>query len=166
MRVPAYLLFFLGMLILLVMVCIIYYRIYKRTINRALTDTSKKHKAMPAPFSIVAILTIIFLLFNIFLSYIIGFGMAYRTFDSDDGQIDVHAFYAEVQEIGDNTITVKGIQLNEKEYREVLTYQLYDGIEIEWNGQLISLGDLNEGDMVSIILLTDLGGIEDIFKIY
>ena len=46
MRVPAYLLFFLGMLILLVMVCIIYYRIYKRTINRALTDTSKKHKAI------------------------------------------------------------------------------------------------------------------------
>ena len=31
---------------------------------------------------------------------------------------------------------------------------------------IISPGDLNEGDMVSIILLTDLGGIEDIFKIY
>ena len=37
---------------------------------------------------------------------------------------------------------------------------------IEWHEQPILLSNLNEGDLISIILATDAGGIEDIFKIY
>ena len=36
---------------------------------------------------------------------------------------------------------------------------------IEQDGQPISVSDLKEGQFVSIVLLTDLGGVEDIFKI-
>lgn len=165
MGFPIYFLLILGMVFLLIILCVIYYRIYKRKINMALDGTADLHRPMPSPFNVAVILTVIFLLFAILMSFVIGFGMGYRSLDDDDKQIDVHAFYAEVQEIGTKTITVKGIQLNDEKYRDEFTFQLYDGLMIEWHEQSISLEDLKEGDLVSIILITDAGGIEDIFKI-
>ncbi|MGN0351647.1 MAG: hypothetical protein ACI4ES_08335 [Roseburia sp.] len=166
MGLPIYFLLLLGMVFLLITACVVYYLIYKRKINMALDGTTEQHKPMPAPFNVAVALTIIFLLFAILMSFIIGFGIGYRSLDNDDGQIDIHAFYAEVQEIRAETITVKGIQLNDEEYRDESTFQLYEGLMIEWHEQPISLSDLDEGDLVSIILITDAGGIEDVFKIY
>lgn len=164
MGFPAYFLLIIGMVIFLIAVCVVYYRIYKRKINMALDGTMEQSKPMPAPFNVAVVLTIIFLLFAILMSYIIGFGMGYRSLD-DEGQIDVHAFYAEVKEVREETITVKGIQLNDEAYRGEFTFQLYEGLIIEWHDQLISFSDLEEGDSVSIILITDVLGVEDIFKI-
>lgn len=165
MGFPAYFLFIFGMIIFLIAVCVVYYRIYKRKINMALDGETGQHKPMPSPFNVAVALTIIFLLFAVLMSFIIGFGMGYRSLDGGDGQIDIHSFYAEVKEIEEETITVKGIQLNDEAYRDEFTFQLYEGLMIEWHEQLISFSDLDKGDLVSIILLTDVAGIEDIFKI-
>lgn len=167
MNLPLYILLLLGMLILLIGICVAYYWIYKKKINLALHGASTQSKPMPAPFSVAAVLIIAFLLFAILLSFIIGFGMGYRSLDREsDGQIDIQTLYAEITEIGTDTITVEGLQLNGTNYRSEFTFQLHEGLMIECNDTQISISDLNEGDFVSIILLTDLGGIEDVFKIY
>ena len=165
MGFPIYFLLLLGILCLLIVVCIAYYRIYKCKINKALDGTTP-HKPMPSPFNVAVALIVIFLLFAILMSFVIGFGMGYRSLDNDDGEIDVNAFYAEVQTVEADTITVKGIQLNDEKYRGEFTFQLYEGLMIEWHEQPILLSDLDEGDLISIVLVTDAGGIEDIFKIY
>ena len=36
---------------------------------------------------------------------------------------------------------------------------------IEWHDQQLSVSDLDVGDLVSVTLLTDLLGVEDVFKI-
>ena len=93
--------------------------------------------------------------------------MGYRSLDREsDGQIDIQTLYAEITEIRTDTITVEGLQLNGTDYCSEFTFQLHEGLMIECNDTQISVSDLNEGDFVSSILLTDLGGIEDVFKIY
>lgn len=172
MGFPAYLLLFLGMAILLIGVCFVYYQIYKRRINRALSEITDQQKPMPSPFNVAISLTIIFLLFAILMSFVIGFGMGYRSLDQDtEGQIDVNSFYAEIMAIekdtntGADTIAVKGIELNEESYRNEFTFVLYEGLMIEWHDQQLSVSDLDVGDLVSVTLLTDLLGVEDVFKI-
>ena len=90
---------------------------------------------------------------------------ASKEFSKEDGQIDVTAFYAEIISIDENAVTVKGIALNEKEYRQEVTFQLHESVIIEWNNQPLTIGNLGEGDLVSIILIEDVLGVEDIFKI-
>lgn len=166
MGFPIYFLFLLGMLFILIVICIAYYRIYKCRINKTLDGTTTLQKPMPSPFNVAVALTVVFLLFAILMSFVIGFVMGYRSPDNVDGEIDVNTFYAEVQAVDAGTITVKGIQLNDEKYRGEFIFQLYESLMIEWHEQPILLSDLDEGDLISIVLVTDSGGIEDIFKIY
>lgn len=167
MPFPTYFLFLFIVLVLFVAGCFIYFRIYKRKINEALVNGTKSGKTLPAPHSIAVILLVMFLLFTVFISFIAGFGVAYRAAEKqkDEGQIDVHAYYAEVKEINNNTITVSGMQINDEKYQGEFTYQLYDGLIIECHEQPIAISDISEGDCVEIILLTAINGYEDIFKI-
>lgn len=169
---PVYVFTVLGLVLLLVVFCIIYYRIYKYNINRVLEDPTYMHKPMPAPFHVAIVATIIFLIFAIGISFAVGFGMGYRALDDDGkGQIDVNTIYAQIKDIEENVtsvesmMTVDTIELNYEPYYKELTFRLYEGLMIERNDQPISLSDLQAGDFVSIVLLTDLGGVEDIIKI-
>ena len=143
--------------------CGLYLKFYKRKINMALNGMTVK--AIPAPLHIAVIFLIVFLICMVFISFVCGFGVAYRSFENEEGQIDVTAFYAEIVSIDESHITVEGISLNEKDYRGEFTLELHESIIIEWHGQQIAPTDLCEGDMVAIILIQDIGGIEDIFKI-
>lgn len=165
MQFPAFFLIIAGMVILLITIGVVYYRIYKRKINLALAGSGTQGKPMPAPFDMAALLIIVFLLFAVLMSFVLGFRMGYHALDNDEGQIDIHAFYAEVKEVGTETITVKGLQLNDADYRSEFTFQLYEGLMIERHNQPISLSDIDKGDLVSIVLLTDISGVEDVFKI-
>jgi len=84
---------------------------------------------------------------------------------SQTSTFDIQSFYAEVKEVGDNTILVKGISLNDESYRGEFRYNVWEATRLEWRNTPISLSDLDEGDLVSITLVTDLGGITYIFKI-
>jgi len=167
MKLPAYILLLLGVMLFLVGVCAVYYWVYKKKINLALNGAASPSKPMPAPFGVATVLIIAFLLFGILMSFIIGFGMGYRALkDEPEGEIDIQTLYAEITEIGPDTITVEGLQLNGTDYSSEYTVHLYEGLMIEWNDRQIAASDLNEGDFVSIILLTDVAGVEDVFKIY
>lgn len=167
MNLPVYILFILGMIVVLTCICVVYCWLYKKKINMVLKGANTQNKTMPAPFKVVSLLIIAFLIFAIFMSFIIGYGMGYHYLDSDsEGQIDVQTLYGKITEIETDTITVDGLQLNGEEHRAEFTFQLYEGLMIECNDAQISASDLNEGDFVSIILLTDLAGVEDVFKIY
>lgn len=163
---PLFLIFVAGLLVVLIGCCVLYVRFYKRRINEALNGTLKMSKTMPAPFTVAIMLLIAFLIFAVFMSFVIGFGSGYRSLDGEeDGQIDVNAFYAEIISIDERTITVNGISLNQKDYRGELTFQLHESVIVEWNGQQIAPNNLQEGDLIAIILLKDVVGLEDIFKI-
>ena len=169
---PAFIFVILGLAIVLITFCVIYYRIYQHNINKVLENGTHLHKPMPAPFHIVLVATIIFLLIAIVLSFVIGFGMGYRSLDDNgEGQIDINTIYAQIKDIDENVtsaesiMTVDALEFNYEPYHKELTFRLYDGLMIERNDKPISLSDLQTGDFISIVLLTDLGGVEDIFKI-
>lgn len=169
---PVYIFAILGLVIVLITFCVVYYRIYQHNINKVLDNETYSHKPMPAPFHIVLVATIIFLLIAIALSFVIGFGMGYRSLDDDgEGQIDINTIYAQIKDIEENVtsvesiMTVETIEFNYEPYHKELTFRLYDGLMIERNDQPISLSDLQTGDFVSIVLFTDVGGVEDIIKI-
>ncbi|HMM06907.1 MAG TPA: hypothetical protein PKD52_09595 [Clostridiales bacterium] len=84
---------------------------------------------------------------------------------SQTSAFDIQTFYAEVKDVGDNTILVEGISLNDESYRGEFRYDVWEATKLEWRNSPISLSDLDEGDLVSITLITDRGGITDIFKI-
>ncbi len=169
---PVYIFAILGLILVLIIFCVVYYQIYKHNINKVLKNSTHSHKPMPAPFHIALITTIIFLLIAVVISFVIGFGMGYRTLDNDsEGETDVNTIYAQIKEIQENItpvesmMTVETIELNYEPYHKELTFRLYKGLVIEQNDQSISLSDLKAGDFVSIVLFTDLGGVEDIIKI-
>lgn len=161
---PLFLIFVVGLLVILSSGCVLYLHFYKRRINKALNGST--NKTMPAPFNVAIVLLIAFLIFMVFISFVGGFGLGYRSLDSkEDGQIDVTAFYAEIISIDESNITVDGISLNEENYRGEFIFQLHESVIVEWNGEQIMLDTLKKGDLIVIVLIRDVVGIEDIFKI-
>lgn len=163
MILPIYILVLLGTIIFLAAFYIGYSLIYKRKNSTASSRTSEQQKLMPAPLHVAAVLIIVFLFIALLFSLFLHYGISHPI--TKDGEIDVDAFYAEVKEVGEDTVTVAGIPLNDKAYRGEFTFQTYEGLPVEWHDRQISISDLDEGNLVSVVLLTDLGGTEDIFKI-
>lgn len=164
MNLPFYLWLFLAAVVILWALCALYFHLYKRRINAAL-HTPDRPRPIPAPFHVAAILTVVLLVLSIVLSFLAGFGIAYRTMDDPDGEIDVTAFYAQVAEVGAETLVVEGLPTNRPEFRSMQTLQLYPGLPVLRHGQVVDAAQLQPGDSVCIILLTDVAGIEEIFKI-
>lgn len=161
---PLFLILVLGMITVFIGGCFVYIQLYKRRVNKVLNGAVKK--IMPAPFHAAIVLLIIVLIFAVFISFISGFGLAYRSLENKiDGQIDITAFYGEIISIDEHSITVKGLSINEKEYRDEFVFELHESVIIEWHNQPISLDELHKGDLIAIILVTDVAGLEDIFKI-
>lgn len=169
---PIFIFVILGLVFILFIFCAVYYRIYKRNINRALEDTTNSHKPMPAPFRVALGAIITFLILTIGISFAVGFGIGYHALDNDGkGRIDINTIYARITDIDGNVssaesmMTVETIERNYEPYQEKLTVRLYEGLVIERNNETVSVSDLQTGDLVAIVFLTDLGGTEDVFKI-
>ena len=79
--------------------------------------------------------------------------------------MDIYTFYAQVQEIAPNSISVEGLSLNEEPYRGVIQYDIWAETSIVRGSEVIQLSDLKQGDIVAITLVTGGGNITDIFKI-
>ena len=164
MNIPFYLWLFLAAVVILSVLCALYFYLYKRRINAAL-HTPDRPRPLPAPFHVAAILAVLLLVLSVVLSFLAGFGVAYRTMDDPEGEIDVTAFYAQVAEVGGETLVVEGLPVNRPEFRSTQTLQLYPELPVLRNGQIVDATQLQPGDSVCIILLTDVTGIEEIFKI-
>jgi hypothetical protein len=165
---PIYFLALFAILIILVATVIVYFQVYKRHINRALGATDGKRTSMVPPYRVAIVMTIIVLLIGILISYFAGYANAYKDYEEDAwvmSHSDIQTFYAEVKEIGDNSLLVEGISLNDENYRGEFQYDVWGEVSIYRQDTLIQLSDLSEGNLISITLVTDRTGITNIFKI-
>jgi len=165
---PIYFLALFVILIIFVATVIVYFQVYKRHINRALGATEGKIISMVPPYRVAIVMTIIVLLIGLFISYFAGYANAYKDNEEDAwvmSHSDIQTFYAEVKEIGENSLVVEGISLNDENYRGEFQYAVWGEVSIYRQDAVIQLSDLSEGDLVSITLLTDRTGITNIFKI-
>ncbi len=168
MGFPIYFLIVLAVAALLVAAVAVYFQLYKRSINKALEKNPGTHVPMTPPHKVAMMLTIAVLIVGIFISYFAGYKTAYDKYEEDLSQtstFDIQTYYAEVKDVGDNTILVEGISLNDESYRGEFRYDVWESTKLEWRNTSIILSDLDEGDLVSITLITDRSGITDLFKI-
>ena len=168
MDFPIYFLALFAIIMILVATGIIYFQVYKRHINKALVATEGKRTSMIPPNKIAIVMTIIVLLIGILISYFAGYVRAYKDYEEDAwvmSHSDIQTFYAEVKEVGENSILVEGISLNDEKYRGEFQYDVWGEVTIYRQDAVIQLSDLSEGDLISITLVTDRAGITDIFKI-
>ncbi|WP_407272457.1 hypothetical protein [Radiobacillus sp. PE A8.2] len=167
MGFPIYFLAVFAILIILVATVTVYFQVYKRHINRALGATEGKRKMVP-PNKIAIVMTIVVLLIGLLISYFAGYVNAYKDYEEDAwvmSHSDIQTFYAEVKEVGERSLLVDGISLNDENYRGDFQYDVWAEVSIYQQDTLIQLSDLSEGDLVSITLVTDRADITNIFKI-
>lgn len=167
MIISIFFIFILFLFILLLSTVFIYLQIYKRKINKTLNTTEKTSK-MPSPYQFAIVLTIIILSIGMVASYFIGYKVAYDRFENSARQLsasDIQTFYANIQSIDENTLTVNGISLNEEAYRGTFEYNVTQATVILYKEKTITFSDLKSGDFVAITLITAGGDVVDIYKI-
>lgn len=168
MGFPTYFLALFAIVIILVATVIVYFQVYKRHINKALGATEGKRTSMVPPYRVANVMTIIGLIIGLFISYFAGYVNAYKDYEEDAwvmSHSDIQTFYAEVKEVGEKSILVDGISLNDENYRGEFQYDVWGEVSIYRQDAVIRLSDLSEGDLISITLVTDRTGFTDIFKI-
>lgn len=165
---PIFFFLLFAILIILIANVVVYFKVYKRHINKALGATEGKRTLMVPPNKVAIVMTIVVLLIGILISYYTGYFNAYKDYEEDLWVLstsDIQTFYAEVKEVGENSILVEGISINDKNYQGEFQYDIWKEVSIYQQEAAIQLSDLSEGDLVSITLLTDRTDITNIFKI-
>ena len=113
----------------------------------------------------------IILFIGIITSLFTGYKIGYNRFEESidhASALDIETYYAEVKAVGENTITVEGLSLNEEKYRGEFSYEILGEVSITYKNESITLSELQKGDLVSVILVVREGhiaGINDIWKI-
>lgn len=59
-------------------------------------------------------------------------------------------FYATIKEKRNNTLLVKGLEINDINYREEYTFDIKSETKLVWNNMSINISDLKVGDNISI----------------
>lgn len=98
-------------------------------------------------FSILSILVIII------VSFIIGFFIGTSNAPVPNIAIvnnNSQTFYATITNIKDNKISVKGLNVNDINYRGEFNFSIKDNTTITWRGENIDIADLKIGDKISI----------------
>lgn len=175
MKFPAFLIPTLFIIILCIavfsaVIIAIYFQIYKHYINKVLKK-GKVTSAMAPPYKVLIISTMIILFIGIITSLFTGYKIGYNRFEESidhASALDIETYYAEVKAVGENTITVEGLSLNEEKYRGEFSYEIWGEVSITYKNESITLSELQKGDLVSVILVVKEGhiaGINDIWKI-
>lgn len=167
---PAFLVITIFVVVIPVVIIAVYLQIYKRHINNAL-NTQERKTPIASPHKVVIVSTIVVLFVGIIVSLFVGYKTAQSYYEKTIDQFsatDLETYYAEVTDIGEDTLTVKGLSINEEKYQGEFCYEIWGEVSIVKDGELITLSDLEQGDVVSIILVAGEGhvkGITDVFKI-
>lgn len=167
---PAFLVITIFVIIVPVVIIAVYLQVYKRHINKALNNNEHRTQ-MASPHKVIIVSTIVVLFVGIIVSLFVGYKTAqdyYERSIDEFSAIDLETYYAEVKEVSENTLTVKGLSINEEKYQGEFQYEIWGEVSVVKDGNLIALSDLEQGDIVSIILVAGEGhikGITDVFKI-
>lgn len=167
---PAFLVITIFVIIIPVVIVAVYLQIYKRHINNALNNNEHRNQ-MASPHKVIIVSTIVVLFIGTIVSLFIGYKTAQKYYEGSIEQFsatDLETYYAEVTEVGESTITVKGLTINEEKYQGEFQYEIWGEVSIVQGNEIISISDLKQGDLVSIILISGEGhvkGITDVFKI-
>lgn len=101
---------------------------------------------------IVLIILIVFI--TLIVGYLIGYKTAYDKIENANQNINQsiawQTFYAEIEEITGNVLLVKGLAVNDINYREEFTFSIIEETELLWRGTKIELSDLDIGDNIAI----------------
>ena len=81
------------------------------------------------------------------VGYIIGAG---EGSSSDGGDSLSQTFYAEILEINGSSLLVKGLSVNDINFRGEFSFSVSEKTKLEWRYTEITLSDLDVGDTVSI----------------
>ncbi len=168
MDFPIFLVIILAAVVLLIVTLAVYVRLYKRNMGKTLDNSAGTHASIIPLNKAAIVLTIVFLIIVISISYFTGYKVAYDTYEENLSQtstFDIQTYFAEVKEISGNALLVEGISINDEDYRGEFRYDVLEETKLEWHDNPISLSDIDEGDLVSITLVVDQTGVEDIFKI-
>ena len=158
-----------GAILLLVVLFVVIFAVVCY-INKAMKE-EKIYPKIAARFKMVMISTTVILFIGIIPSLFMGYKIGYNRFEESINHFsanDIETYYAEVKAVSEDTITVAGISLSEEKYHQEFCYQISSEVSIICGDEQISLTDLENGDLVSITLVTGKGhliGITDIFKI-
>ncbi len=99
--------------------------------------------------------------------YFIGYKVALSRMEHREDLVFPQTFYATISDIRDNTFTVKGMDVNDINFRGEFRFSVTEETKITWRYTDISIGDLDIGDSVSItfsgrILETYPGQVEQV----
>ena len=120
------------------------------------------------------ILVMLIVVISLVLGYFIGYKRAYDKIESASQNISYNnnqqTFYAEIEEIKDNFILVKGLSVNDINFRGEFTISVVGETELEWKNTKINVTDLNVGDNISITFTGEIldsypAQIKDVVKI-
>ena len=104
----------------------------------------------------------------ILLSFTIGLFIGKMYVVNDDlaiSKVCGQTFYANIESIkqyndGGFHINVRGLEINDINYRGDFTFTINDNIDMTWRGEKIGISDLKEGDIISITFTDE--GLRDI----
>ena len=120
------------------------------------------------------ILVILIVVISLVLGYFIGYKRAYDKIESTNQNISYNntqqTFYAKIEEIKDNFILVKGLSVNDINFRGEFTISVVEETELEWRNTKINVTDLEVGDNISITFTGEIldsypAQIKDVVKI-
>lgn len=107
----------------------------------------------------ICIFIIIFLLYSIMVAgvfYRAGYKSAFGHTEDPGPVFDFQTFYATISDIQDHALTVKGMGVNDINFRGDFVLSLTDETEIIWRGTDIPLDDLEVGTDIAV---TFTGGV-------
>ena len=120
------------------------------------------------------ILVILIVVISLVLGYFTGYKRAYDKIESASQNISYNnnqqTFYAEIEEIKDNFILVKGLSVNDINFQGEFTISVVGETELEWRNTKINVTELNVGDNISITFTGEIldsypAQIKDVVKI-
>ena len=110
------------------------------------------------------IFILIGLIITICISFVVGLFVGQKNAPKNDlaiSKIYGQTFYANIESIkqyndGSFHLNVKGLEVNDKNYRGDFTFKVTDSIDMTWQGQKIGISDLKEGDIISITFADEI----------
>ena len=162
MNFPYFFVMVLGAIAIVTAVSAIYFQLYKRHVNRAVKEGKRTAHTMVSPFYVLLITAILVLAATTIISYFVGYKTAYDRMENaassqDDGgeSWGQQTFYAEITEISGtledgNTVTVKGLSVNDINYRGEFSFSVFGETSLEWHNTPLDFSELEAGDIISV----------------
>ena len=113
------------------------------------------------------------------ISYFVGSAVTYRKLDNslNNHKVNYQSFYATITDIkdtgtavDDTLISVKGLEVNDINFKGNFEFFVTEGTEIEWRYTKLEIKELEVGDNIAIIFTGDIqekepAHINDVLKI-